>query len=106
MSQALLVAAHGSHLNPDSSTPAFDHADRIRAAGAFDEVQETFWKEEPHFREALRTLASEAVCVVPLFVSEGYFTEQVLPRELRLGAWRGGTRRCGVLTGRVPTTPR
>ena len=87
MSQALVVAAHGSHLNPDSSTPAFDHADRIRAAGAFDEVQEVFWKEEPHFREALRTLASDEAYVVPLFVSEGYFTEQVIPRELRLEGW-------------------
>jgi len=87
MSQALLVAAHGSHLNPASSTPAFDHADRVRATGAFDEVRTAFWKEVPSFREALRTLASDEVYVVPLFISEGYFTEQVLPRELRLEGW-------------------
>jgi len=87
MSEALLVAAHGSHLNPDSSRPASDHADRIRETGAFEEVRETFWKEEPHFREALRTLASDEVYVVPLFISEGYFTEQVIPRELRLEGW-------------------
>jgi sirohydrochlorin cobaltochelatase len=87
MPDALVVAAHGSHLNPGSSTPAFDHADRVRATGAFDEVREAFWKEEPAFREVLRVLDGETVYVVPLFISEGYFTEQVIPRELRLEGW-------------------
>ncbi|MFB6087344.1 MAG: CbiX/SirB N-terminal domain-containing protein [Haloarculaceae archaeon] len=85
--QALVIAAHGSHLNAGADEPTFDHADRIRATGAFDEVRECFWKEEPHFREVLRTLDSEEVYVVPLFISEGYFTEQVIPRELRLEGW-------------------
>ena len=84
---ALVIAAHGSHLNAESSTPTFDHADTIRATGAFDEIREGFWKEEPHFREVLRTVDSEVVYVVPLFISEGYFTEQVIPRELRLDGW-------------------
>ncbi|WP_435197229.1 CbiX/SirB N-terminal domain-containing protein [Natronomonas sp. EA1] len=87
MSQALVIVAHGSHLNPDSSTPTYDHADTIRELGIFDEVREAFWKEEPSFREVLRTVESEEVFVVPLFISEGYFTEQVIPRELRLEAW-------------------
>ncbi len=87
MASALVIAAHGSHLNPDSSTPTFDHADRIREVGAFSEVREAFWKEEPSFREVLRTLDAEEVYVVPLFISEGYFTEQVIPRELRLDGW-------------------
>jgi sirohydrochlorin cobaltochelatase len=87
MSQALVIVAHGSHLNPDSSTPTFTHADTIRESGAFDEVREAFWKEEPSFREVLRTITAEEVFVVPLFISEGYFTEQVIPRELRLDGW-------------------
>ena len=85
--QALVVVAHGSHLNPDTSAPTYAHADTIRAAGAFDEVRTGFWKEEPHFREVLRTVEGDDVYVVPLFVSEGYFTEQVIPRELRLDDW-------------------
>ena len=84
---ALVIAAHGSHRNPDSSTPAFEHADRIRETGAFDEVRETFWKEEPAFREALRTVGSDEVYLVPLFISQGYFTEEVIPREMRLEGW-------------------
>jgi len=85
--EALVIAAHGSHLNAGSSQPTFDHADTIRAVGAFDEVRESFWKEEPSFREVLRTVDAEEVYVVPLFISEGYFTEQVIPRELRLEGW-------------------
>ncbi|PSP94344.1 hypothetical protein BRC91_06025 [Halobacteriales archaeon QS_4_62_28] len=85
--QALVIAAHGSHLNAGSSTPTFEHADTIRAAGAFDEVRESFWKEEPPFREVLRTVDADEVHVVPLFISEGYFTEQVIPREFRLEGW-------------------
>ncbi|NHN48875.1 hypothetical protein G9464_14900 [Halostella sp. JP-L12] len=82
--QALVIVAHGSHLNPDSSTPTYRHADTVRKTGAFDEVVTGFWKEEPHFREVLRTVESDEVYVVPLFISEGYFTEEVIPRELRV----------------------
>jgi len=85
--QALVILAHGSHLNPDSSTPTHRHADTIRATGAFDEVKTGFWKEEPSLREVLRTVESDEVYVVPLFISEGYFTEEVIPRELRLSGW-------------------
>ncbi|MFB6168026.1 MAG: CbiX/SirB N-terminal domain-containing protein [Haloferacaceae archaeon] len=85
--QALVVVAHGSHLNPDSSAPANDHADTVRETGAFDEVRTGFWKEQPSLREVLRTVEADEVYVVPLFISEGYFTEQVIPRELRLEDW-------------------
>jgi sirohydrochlorin cobaltochelatase len=85
--QALVIVAHGSHLNPDSSAPTYAHADTVRATGAFDEVATGFWKEEPSLREVLRTVDAEEVYVVPLFVSEGYFTEEVIPRELRLEGW-------------------
>lgn len=82
--RALVIVGHGSHLNPDSSAPVYEHAARFRERGAFAEVREAFWKEEPSLREALRTVAAPEVVVVPMFVSEGYFTERVLPRELRL----------------------
>jgi sirohydrochlorin cobaltochelatase len=85
--EALVIVAHGSHLNPDSSAPTRAHAERIRDLDAFDEVRTGFWKEEPSFREVLRTVTADEVYVVPLFISEGYFTEQVIPRELRLEGW-------------------
>ena len=85
--QALVIVAHGSHLNPDASTPTYAHADTIRESGAFEEVATAFWKEEPAFSEVLRTVEADEVYVVPLIISEGYFTEQVIPRELSLDGW-------------------
>src|SRR3982750_764859 len=83
--QALIIIGHGSHLNADSSAPVYRHARAIRRAGVFDEVRECFWKEEPSMREVFDLVESEDVYVVPLFISEGYFTGEVIPRELGLG---------------------
>ncbi|HEX2729397.1 MAG TPA: CbiX/SirB N-terminal domain-containing protein, partial [Rubrobacteraceae bacterium] len=82
--KALVIVGHGSHLNEDSSLPVYEHAERIRKAGEYDEVVECFWKEEPSMRHVLDTVESDDVYVVPAFISEGYFTQQVIPRELGL----------------------
>lgn len=84
--KALVIVGHGSHLNGDSSLPVYEHAQRIRERypGEYDEVVECFWKEEPSMRHVLDTLESEEVYIVPAFISEGYFTQQVIPRELGL----------------------
>lgn len=94
--QALVIIGHGSHLNADSSAPVYEHAAAIRATGAFDEVRECFWKEEPSLREVLDLVEADEVYVVPLFISEGYFTEEVLPRDLGLdGPAPSETRKMG-----------
>ena len=84
--KALVIVGHGSHLNEDSSLPVYEHAARIRERfeDEYDEVVECFWKEEPSMRHVLDTAEAEDVCVVPAFISEGYFTQQVIPRELGL----------------------
>jgi sirohydrochlorin cobaltochelatase len=81
---ALILIGHGSTTNPDSSEPNHLLADAIRARGIFKEVHCGFWKEEPSMREILHTLSSPKVYVVPNFISEGYFTQTVIPRELEL----------------------
>lgn len=81
---ALLIVGHGSTENPDSSTPYFEHADEIRSRGLFAEVHCCFWKEEPSMREALYMIDADEIYVVPDFISEGYFTQEVIPRELQL----------------------
>lgn len=81
---ALVLIGHGSTLNPDSSTPTQAHARVIRERGIFHEVHSCFWKEEPSLREVLRMVESETVYAVPVFISEGYFTRVVIPRELEL----------------------
>ena len=85
---ALVLVGHGSTLNPDSSAPTHEHADAIRARGIFGEVAVCFWKEEPSMREVLRMVESLDVYVVPDFISEGYFTRTVIPRELGLDGAR------------------
>ena len=81
---ALLIVGHGSTENPDSSAPYFEHAEEIRRRGLFAEVHCCFWKEEPSLREALYLIDSDEVYVVPDFISEGYFTQDIIPRELQL----------------------
>jgi sirohydrochlorin cobaltochelatase len=84
---ALLIVAHGSTVNPDSSAPTLMHAAEIRRRKVFADVACAFWKEEPSLRDALFLFDPESigeVCVVPNFISEGYFTQTVVPRELEL----------------------
>ncbi len=50
-------------------------------------MQCAFWKEEPSLRDAIFLFDPDTikyVCVVPNFISEGYFTQIVIPRELEL----------------------
>jgi sirohydrochlorin cobaltochelatase len=84
---ALLIVAHGSTVNPDSSAPTLVHAAEIRRRKIFADVECAFWKEEPSLRDAIFLFDPESireVCVVPNFISEGYFTQTVVPRELEL----------------------
>src|SRR5688500_8896140 len=80
----LILIGHGSTLNPESANPTYQHADELRRRGIFTEVLEAFWKQEPCIAAVLRGAFTPRVFVVPLFISEGYFTEQVIPRELGL----------------------
>src|SRR4026207_1202851 len=84
---ALLIVAHGSTVNPDSSAPTLAHAAEIRRRKVFANVECAFWKEEPSLRDALFLFDPELIreiYVVPNFISEGYFTQTVVPRELEL----------------------
>jgi len=81
---ALVIVGHGSTVNPDSSGPTLDQAEAIRRQGVFGEVYSAFWKEEPSLRQVLHMVDAEEVYVVPNFISEGYFTKTVIPRELEL----------------------
>jgi sirohydrochlorin cobaltochelatase len=74
-------------VNPDSSAPTLAHTAEIRRRKIFADVECAFWKEEPSLRDAKFLFDSKSireVCVVPNFISEGYFTQTVIPRELEL----------------------
>lgn len=86
---ALVLAGHGSTLNAESSGPTYQHADELRRRGLFAQVLEAFWKLEPGLAGVLRAAFAPRVFVVPLFISEGYFTEEVIPRELGFALKQG-----------------
>ena len=79
---ALVLVGHGSTVNADSAAPTHQHADELRRRGLFAQVLPCFWKEEPAICAVLRGVFAPRVFIVPLFISEGYFTEEVIPREL------------------------
>ncbi|ADV68815.1 DR2241 family protein [Deinococcus maricopensis] len=83
--RSLVLIGHGSHLNSESAGAVYRYAELLRERGLFDEVVEGYWKEEPSLRQVLRTCRYTDVTVIPMFISEGYFTETVIPRELGLG---------------------
>jgi sirohydrochlorin ferrochelatase len=79
---ALVLIGHGSTLNAESALPTYQHAEELRRRKIFGQVLEGFWKQYPSLAGVLRGAFAPRVFIVPLFISEGYFTEEVIPREL------------------------
>jgi sirohydrochlorin cobaltochelatase len=79
---ALVVLGHGTDLNAGSAAPAIQHAAELRRRKIFREVREAFWKQEPQIKTVLAGLAAPRIFIVPLFISEGYFSTEIIPKEL------------------------
>jgi sirohydrochlorin cobaltochelatase len=62
----------------------------VRRRNCFAEVYEAFWKQEPRVKQVLSQVALRRVFIVPLFISEGYFSEEVIPRALGFQGKRQG----------------
>lgn len=82
----LLIIGHGSTVNGDSGATVHQHVAELRGRNLFADVQPAFFKIEPRIGPALANIRTPRVFVVPLFVSEGYFTRQAIPCELGLPA--------------------
>lgn len=79
---ALVILGHGTGLNENSALPVRQHAAELRRRRIFPEVREAFWKQEPQIKTVLAEISARRVFIAPLFISEGYFAGQVIPREL------------------------
>jgi len=79
---ALVVLGHGTTLNDQSAAPVRQHATELRRREIFVEVREAFWKQEPHVITVLAEISAPRVFIVPFFISEGYFSTEVIPAEL------------------------
>jgi sirohydrochlorin cobaltochelatase len=78
----LVVLGHGTEQNADSAAPVRQHAAELRRRKIFAGVREAFWKQEPQIKSVLADLSAPRVFIAPLFISEGYFASEVIPREL------------------------
>ena len=79
---ALVVLGHGTTLNDQSAAPVFQHAAELRRRKIFREVREAFWKQEPQVKTVLAEITTPRVFIVPFFISEGYFSTEVISTEL------------------------
>lgn len=84
---ALVLAAHGSRVDPRTNQALVDLANRIASRRIFSEVATTFHQGSPTFAEVLDTLSSDEVTVVPIMTSAGYYCDEVLPSEMAK-SWR------------------
>ena len=78
----LVVLGHGTVLNVESAAPVFQHAAELRRRKIFAEVREAFWKQEPQIKKVLAEISAPRIFIAPLFISEGYFSSQIIPKEL------------------------
>jgi sirohydrochlorin cobaltochelatase len=79
---ALVVLGHGTVLNDQSAAPVFQHAAELRRRKIFAGVREAFWKQEPQIKKVLAEISAPRIFIAPLFISEGYFSTQIIPIEL------------------------
>jgi len=78
----LVVLGHGTELNAGSAVPAVQHAAELRRRKIFAEVREAFWKQEPQVKTVLAEISAPRIFIVPLFISEGWFSTEIIPQEL------------------------
>ena len=83
---AVVILGHGTEMNRQSAAPARQHAETLNKRGCCAGVRSAFWKQTPRVQDVLQEIAATTkasrIFIVPLFVSEGYFCTQVIPREL------------------------
>lgn len=79
---ALVLVGHGTTLNEASAAPVYQHAAELRRRKLFAEVREGFWKQEPKVTGVIESVSAARLFIVPFFISEGYFSENIIPQAL------------------------
>jgi sirohydrochlorin cobaltochelatase len=95
---ALVLAGHGTPLNPDSRKSVERQVELIAARDLFAEVHSAFLEEEPRIAEIPRFVKAPRIVVVPFFLSDGLHvcedipvllgeSEAVVQARLKAGEW-------------------
>ncbi len=80
----LVLVGHGATENRESAAPVYAQAAALRSRGLFREVLECFWMVEPRLTELWPRIRTRRVFIVPVTISDGYFTTEVIPTQLGL----------------------
>ncbi|MEZ5785619.1 MAG: CbiX/SirB N-terminal domain-containing protein [Xanthobacteraceae bacterium] len=92
---ALLLAAHGERRPGAANDGALQLAAALAERAAASAVAVGFLKGSPSIAESVQRLSSYDLLVYPLFLSDGYFTRKLLPRQLEeAGAFGRGRATC------------
>ena len=83
----LIVFGHGSTVDPQSGASVFAQVAELQRRGGFAKVLPAFWKQEPRLGDVLAAAKSPRIFLVPMFVSEGYFSETVIPQAIAYYSW-------------------
>lgn len=78
----LVLLGHGTSLNPRAALPVLQQASHIRRLGLFASVREAFWRQEPQVTAVLAAISTPRIVIVPCFLSEGYFSDHIIPTAL------------------------
>ena len=78
---ALVLAGHGSTINQQSGQSVRRLAEALAARNLFAQVSAVFDLEEPGIEEVL-SIDAPHIFVVPITISAGRFTEEIIPQQL------------------------
>ena len=78
----LILVGHASSFDPEAAASVSQHAAELRRRRIFGDVREAFWKGKPGLPEVMPGPEYRQVFVLPFFISEGYFSEGVIPESL------------------------
>jgi sirohydrochlorin cobaltochelatase len=81
---ALLLAAHGSRLEPRATATFLAQARRLADRGLFAEVAVGMARAEPQLDGALAGLRAGVIYIVPMLMADGYLARTALPKALQL----------------------
>ncbi|MDW7989821.1 MAG: CbiX/SirB N-terminal domain-containing protein [Archaeoglobaceae archaeon] len=97
--RGLVIVGHGSQFDHYREVME-KHKERIEKTEIFDEVRIAFAarKRRPSPEEVIRSMKSEIIFIVPLFISYGIHVTEDLP--LMLGFPKGDGRKEGIFEGK------
>lgn len=78
----LVIVGHGSTVNSESAAPVHQHVEALRQRRIFARVEPALWKVEPFVDAVVKNASTPRVFIVPLLISQGYFSEEAIPEKL------------------------